>query len=289
MTGHRAAALAVMVLGLAATACSDSPLEYNHLTQAVETLKVAAIQYTDGSHTKVDPTCAQAADGLKDACAIKKYIADAKAQGAVLFVTPEDGVGQQYLEPDPEVGDLPATSTKWGDDELVKVFSQQALQHQMHVVLHLQTYSGQNPNTKKYKAQLAFDPTGKIVAKHHKFELYGAEANSLTPGTDVTVFDTPAGKVGLLICADMYGDLRLQDKLVNQLEARVVAVSSMWTVKGGWRWQAAFAKNWGVYVVGSQAALGPGVGGGIFDTEGKTLDLWESTEPHLTIASIPAP
>ena len=249
------------------------------------TVKVAAVQYDTGDHPSVDATCA--ASSMPDACAVGKMAAQAKAKGAILVVTPEYGLGQKYYEPVPKLGENPGTSTTWSEGTLIKSFSKQAATLGIHLVIDLQTSQG--TGKAKHNTVVAFGPKGKVVGVHHKFELFDSEAKNLTPGTDVMVFDSPAGKVGLLICADMYGDLRLQHKLTRTLKARVVAVSSLWTATGGQRWQQNFAKNWGVYVVGSNTTAGAGRGGGVYSPTGKVLAEHTSSSPAVVVAEIPAP
>ncbi|MFH1132050.1 MAG: carbon-nitrogen hydrolase family protein [Pseudomonadota bacterium] len=258
-----------------------------YISQALGTQLVAAIQFdANNSDVKaVDPSCASEENA--SVCAVKKLITQAQAAGAILVVTPEYGLGQEYLEPDPTIGETPAISADWPDDTFIKEFSKQANELQIYLVINLQTYSGSGTSEKTFNTQVAFGPDGKVVGVHHKFELFDSEADFLTPGVDVMAFDTPLGKVGLLICADMYGDLRLHDKLTGQLGAKIVAVSSFWTANGGYRWPANFAKNWGVFVISSNTTAGEGQGGGIFDPDGTALDLMTSGTPGVASAAIP--
>lgn len=276
-------------LALVAPACTPGPAheqepERNSTRQPLKAMKVAAVQYSEGYYAKVDPACSS--DKNPDLCAIQKLIAKAQAQGAVLVVTPENEVGQKYQELDPSIGDLPATSPDWSDGHVIKALSKQAIQQKVYVVVHLQTKKG----TSKYSTQVAFDPSGKVVGKHHKFELYGGEKGYYTPGknVDLSWFNSPAGKVGMLICADIYGDLRMNDKLTRVLGTRVVTFSTWWTVAEATRWPASYAKNWGVYVVAANRIDSAGKGGGIFDPEGKALVKHTASDPGVVIAEIPA-
>ena len=276
-----------LALTLALAACNGGPVDEptGALTLAnKQTLKVAAIQYSEGMYKQVDASCAT------DVCAVQKLVAQAVSQGATFVVAPEQGLGQQYLELSPDPGEVPADSKDWAADTLIKTFSQQAKQLKTYLVINLQTYTEQ-PTTKKYNTLVAFGPGGVVLARHYKFELFSSEAKSLTPGKDfaTSTFNTPLGKVGLLICADLYGDLRMQDKLTRVLGARVVLVSSFWTAPGAQRWQQSFAKNWGVYVVGSNLVSGAGRGGGIFDPEGQELALYDKNTPGVIVADIPQP
>lgn len=278
----------ILLLSLALLgACAESHGDLGALTRSVTSLKVAGIQYSEGRYAEVDPTCSGAKH--PDVCAVQKLVEQAAGLGAKLIVTPEYGLGQQYLEPTPELGEVPADSSSWDDDDFIKMFSKQAKQLGVYVAIDLQTYTGQQPGLKKHNSLVAFGPGGKVLARHHKFELFDSEAKSLTPGTDVTTFETPLGKVGLLICADLYGDLRLHDRLTRTLGARVVLVSSFWTAPAGLRWQQSFAKNWGVYVVGSNVVDGAGHGAGVFGPNGEELAVWDQTSPKALVAEVPQP
>jgi len=276
----------VPALALLACACADpgAALPAPAVGRPLATdVKVAAVQYGTGSHGLVDTDCASAV--LPDACAVAKLVEQAAKAGAKLVVTPEYGLGQKYLEPVPVVGKNPGTDASWSGGSLIKSFSQRAALLKIHLVVNLQTNGGGGA---RYNSQVAFSPSGAVAAIHHKFELFASERKSLTPGKELNVFSSPVGKVGLLICADLYGDLRKHRQLTGPLGARVVAVSSLWTADGGWRWQQNFARNWGVYVVGSNTTGGAGRGGGIFDPTGRVLAKHTDGKPAVTLANIPA-
>ena len=225
----------------------------------------------------------------KDLCAIQELISQAHAAGALLVVTSEYGLGQSYYEPVPVLGVNPATDSNWGDDLFIKILSKQAAALKIYLVINLQTVISVTGGKKYHNSQVAFGPDGTVVGVHHKFELFASEAKDLTPGQDVSVFDTPLGKVGMLTCADLYGDLRLHDKLTRTLGAKVIAVSSLWTANGSVNWPRNYAKNWGVHVLFSNTTNGTGRGGGIFDPKGEALDLRQDMTPGITYASITVP
>ena len=63
-----------------------------------------------------------------------------------------------------------------------------------------------------YNTSYVYDPAGVQIAKHRKTHLFDIdvkggqsfkESETLTAGSDITVFDTAFGKIGLLICFDM--------------------------------------------------------------------------------------
>ena len=65
---------------------------------------------------------------------------------------------------------------------------------------------------KIYNTAYVFDPTGTCVARHRKMHLFDIdvqggqsfrESATLSPGNDITLFDTPYGRIGLCICFDL--------------------------------------------------------------------------------------
>lgn len=251
--------------------------------------KVAAVQYGAGQAAAVAPACNT---NLKpDVCALMEMTLEARQAGASVVVLPEYALSddQEYLEPVPSLGSNPGNNASWPDDVLLKIFSKYANQLDIYLVVDMITYTGTDPNYNLYNTQVAFDPEGDVVGVHHKFELFGNEKNGLTAGTDVMVFDTPLGKMGLLICADIYGSSTLLNKLTNTLDARVVAFSSYWTVSGAVNWQTNFADDYNVYLIASNTTHSPGYGGGVYDTSGNALEQAVSTTPSIVLADIPLP
>jgi len=248
---------------------------------------VAAIQYGTGQAALVKSSCSNAVN--PDLCAVMELIKQAQAAGAAFVVTSEYGLGQTYYEPLPAKGDNPGTSAAWPQDAFITILSKQADTLNLYLVINVLTQSGANPNVSYHNTEIAFDPTGKVVAVHNKFNLFGGETQSLTAGNDVVTFDTPLGKLGLLICADIYGSSTLLSKLANTLKARVVLVSSYWTVSNSVSWYKSYAKKWAMYTVVSNTTHSPGQGGGVYDPSGAALAQKIQTSPTIVYASIPTP
>jgi predicted amidohydrolase len=251
--------------------------------------KVAAVQYGEGQAGNVNSGCAT--NPAPNLCAIKMMVLQARIEGASFIVTPEYALipDQEYLEPYPTLGENPGTDTTWPDDLFIKIFSQWAQKLGVYLVINLLTYTGTQANHQIYNTDVAFDSSGTIIGLHRKFELFGNENTSLTPGNDVMVFSTPLGKMGILICADIYGDASLLNKLTNTLDARVIAFSSFWTTSGAVNWQEDFAKNYGVYLIAANTTISPGHGGGIYDPSGNPLAQEIKTKPSIVYADIPLP
>lgn len=67
-------------------------------------------------------------------------------------------------------------------------------------------------NEKIYNTSFVFDSNGELIAKHRKVHLFDIdikdritfkESDVLTPGNEVTIFNTPYGKFGVMICYDI--------------------------------------------------------------------------------------
>lgn len=268
-------ALAAWSLTPGVSGAADPTAQVAPATEA-NTVRVASIVYGGQHPERVAPECRE-----NNNCAIEMLIRQAHAQRAQLIVAPEYGLDQSGDEPDPLVGtlsyEMPARA------HLARRFAALADELDVYLVINLETREG----TDNFNTQLAFDPSGRLVAKHHKFELYGGERDTMTAGHDVSIFDTPFGRVGLLICADIYGDPALHRRLTRELGANIIAFSAEWTVRGAARWQAAFAHDWGVYVVGSNGADGAGQGGGIFDRQGKAIASSKAGDAQVLVATVP--
>ena len=70
------------------------------------------------------------------------------------------------------------------------------------------------------------DKNGSVLGEYHKNHLYLSERHFLTPGTEVSVFDTSYGKVGLIICWDiMFPEIFAR---MNTLGVQIVYCPSYW-------------------------------------------------------------
>lgn len=249
--------------------------------------KVAAVQYSSGSAGQVKAACLN--NPQPNVCALGHMIGVAAGAGARFVVLPEYAVGndQKYYEAPPKVGVNPGTDPKWPAGLLTKYFSKQAAKYKVYLVINLLTFTGVKPNTKYHNTNLAFTPGGSVAAVHHKFNLFGEEPKYLTPGNSVVTLGTPLGPMGLLVCADIYGDPALLSQLRYGKKARVVAFTSYWTTSGAVNWQADYAKKYGVYLIAANTLSSPGRGGGIYGPQGQVLAQAIKGTPSIVVAKIP--
>ena len=265
-------------------------------------IKVAAIQYGPGQFT-------YALGCSDDNCGLAYYIQEAASNGANYVVTPEYAFDQQYYIWFPTNGVKPATDANWGPNSLLGQLSQLADTENITLIVTLMTQGGTTAAPEFYNTHIVLDAQGKVVQTHKKYYLYSGEKKNLTAGTNCCdLFDTPAGKAGLLICADIncivYLDyknqgsctkagLTMMDNFVAQ-KARIVFFSSYWMAWKNPIWKAKaimakFAQYANAYVVGANIIDGNYHGGGVFAPDGTTIDLVDQKTPGIAYGTIPAP
>lgn len=265
--------------------------------------KVAAVQY-GGEYSQV-------AGCTNDLCALSSLIKDAKKNAAELAVVPEYSVEQTKSESAPTVGDSPATDAKWAEGTITKTFAKLAAEQKLTIAFNLITEEA----GKLYNTNLAVGADGKVLARHFKFQLFGSEASQLTPGPSIdhAFFQTPAGKAGLLVCADVQCIIvaSITGKMVETQDCSALAISllkdyfsvakkpdlillsSVWTVGGATNpWgslnvQSAVAKNGQAHVVAANTTGGQGKGGGIYKPDGTAIVQDASGKPMVLYAELP--
>ncbi len=268
---------------------------------ALTHLKVAAVQYgaTDYSTVK---GCSD------DICGLSYHIRAAAKAKARLVVTPEYFQKQKYAEMSPSVGDKPGSDSRWKQGSAVKTFSALADQLNITLVYNLITQVGSGSSAKLYNTAVAVGPDGKVVARHYKFQLFGSESKQLTVGDSIksSFFQTPAGRAGLLICADaqcvvtnMSVSVDCTSHSVSMLKSyfatkpRLVLFSSFWTVGSSnptwWslKIQEKLARQGKVWLVVANTTKGAGSGGGIYDPTGKVIKQVDKSAPVILYADIP--
>jgi predicted amidohydrolase len=235
--------------------------------------RVASILYTGSTPDALLDRCGSSDNN----CVIEALVGVAAEHGADLVVAPEYGLDQYEAELLPSPGDKPHVDPDRDPKSLLARFADVADKNEVYLVINLITHEpekvprGSDGTRDEFNTVVAFGPDGAVVGRHHKFELFGAERQDLTAGEAVTAFDTPFGRVGLLVCADIYGQPAMHQELMRELEVRIVAWSAAWTVEGATRWQSTFARDWNVFLVAANGARGEGGGGGVFDPNGNSI------------------
>ncbi len=82
--------------------------------------------------------------------------------------------------------------------KLKNSIAQLAKTHAKYIAIGLADYKKES----LINALSVFDPSGKIICTTAKSNLWHFDSNWFDYGTDFPVFDTPFGKIGLMVCAD---------------------------------------------------------------------------------------
>ncbi len=270
-------------------------------TAKASAYKVAAVQYTKGDYAKVTG-CSD------DICGLGHFVKEAVKQGAKLIVTPEYSLTQKYAEQTPAVGDKPATDARWKSAKYMPAFAKMADEKNVILLINLITQVGKGSSAKLYNTSVALDGAGKVVARHHKFELFASESQQLSVGPDISssLFDTPAGKAAILICADAQcivtklsagpsctaHSVKMLKDLFLHKKPKLVLFSAAWTIpSGNYPWGSVevikqIAQN-NVWVVAAGNTRSKGPGGGVWKPGGDPVKSTTSSSPSVIVADIP--
>jgi predicted amidohydrolase len=145
-------------------------------------VRLASVHYRPhGAKTTLD-ACRQFAPVIEEAARRK---ADLVVLGETLTYA---GVGSTYADcAEP----IPGPSTAY--------FGELAKKHQLHIVAGLI----ERDRHQLFNVAVLIGPDGKIAGKYRKVCLPDGEYDKgMSPGTDYPVFDTPLGRIGMMICYD---------------------------------------------------------------------------------------
>jgi len=127
---------------------------------------------------------------------IERTVLAARAQGAELVVFPECSLGGYVREPMPgeSAPDLPVALEREGAEmaELIRIAGDTVL---------CVGYSEVVPGARPYNSAICVSGDG-ILGHHRKVHLPPGERFAYAAGDRFEAFDTPAGRIGMLICYD---------------------------------------------------------------------------------------
>ena len=156
-------------------------------------VRVAAIQMASGPNV---------AANLAEA---ERLVAAAVKQGAKLVALPEYFAIMGLKDTDKV-----AAQESEGKGPIQKFMSNIAKKHKIWLIGGSIPLTCNNPD-KVRNSCLVYDDKGKQVARYDKIHLFGLdlgaehyqEENTIEPGDEIVVLDTPFGRVGLSICYDL--------------------------------------------------------------------------------------
>jgi deaminated glutathione amidase len=133
------------------------------------------------------------------------FIQEAAEAGARFVATPENTCLMA-----PDGGAKLALSHEEGRDPAVPAFAEAARRHQIWLLVG--SLAVKVSATKTANRSMLFDDQGRLVAQYDKIHLFDVdlpsgetyrESNSVAPGAQAIVAETPFGRLGLSICYDL--------------------------------------------------------------------------------------
>ena len=149
----------------------------------------------------------------------EKMILKAAAGGADLIILPET-LDLAWTHPSvfDEAEEIPGPRSTF--------FCQLARKHNLWMCLGLT----EKLENKTYNTALLIDAEGKICHKYHKINLLEVEFPFYEVGQNISVIDTPFGKIGVNICADNYNEALCLGHSLARMGAQLILSPSSWTV-----------------------------------------------------------
>jgi len=166
------------------------------------------------------------------------YMEEASAKGAHLIVFPEialqqnPGWGTSAYRPTQEELDYVRDTAEAIPGDSTEILVDKARELNIYVVFGMTEYSPDDG--KLYNSSVFLGPDG-VIGKYRKSNLWdastgGNENLSWERGKEIVVLDSPIGKVGLIICIDMY--YFIGDKVAKE-GAELIATASAWPASSG--------------------------------------------------------
>jgi nitrilase len=190
--------------------------------------RVAAIQMASGPNINANLIEAQ------------RLISDAADAGATLVVLPENFALMGMSEQD-KVNER----ERPGDGPIQNFLSQQAAQHRIWLVggtVALQS----TVDDKIRAASLVFNAQGEQVARYDKIHLFDVhidatgenynESETIEPGDQIVVIDTPFGRLGVAVCYDLRFPELFRRMLDEGMEVAVIP-SAFTAITGKAHWE----------------------------------------------------
>ncbi|MEO6460938.1 MAG: carbon-nitrogen hydrolase family protein, partial [Bdellovibrionota bacterium] len=134
-----------------------------------------------------------------------------------------------------------------------------ALAKELGIYLHVGLAEVDAKTDLYYNTVVAFAPTGEIVAKYRKMGLYKIEENYLSKGTEGVTYDAPFGRVGIIICSDVYHEQPIASYRPGNVE--ILALSTSWAaMNSGWSAFTTAARSAHMYVLAANMPYFPDSG-----------------------------
>jgi len=153
-------------------------------------------------------------------------IAEAASLGAHLIVLPELWISGYYLSTE-EFNVFAQTP----QDKTISLFKEVAKEHNVVLVVPYVEKEGDNI----YIATAVIENTGELLSSYRKSFLWGREKNHFTAGErKYDVIPTSAGKIGVLICADI--EFPEPSRILALQGTELIICPSVWSIPAESRW-----------------------------------------------------
>jgi predicted amidohydrolase len=96
--------------------------------------------------------------------------------------------------------------------------------------------------TNLYNANVFLGPDG-VIGKHRKTFFVGNDGQIWSLGSGYVVLDSPLGKVGLMICAEMYSGWNYPGPVLASQGSDLLVTSSAWWTSVAWAWDLMTVTN----------------------------------------------
>lgn len=144
-------------------------------------------------------------DKANDLSVYKNFIREAASKGSNLIIFPEmslTAAGAPYGGSHEQIADrfilaetIPGPST----EELIK----EARDHDIYIIAGMLERDQKNPD-RIYNTAPIISPDKGLIGAYRKVHLFKTEKSYTAPGSDLPIFETRYGPIGVLICSDFY-------------------------------------------------------------------------------------
>jgi predicted amidohydrolase len=161
---------------------------------------------------------------------LERFIREAAQNGAEIVLTPEFGIVGY-----PDQPHLPDHEDNFKSPEEVEPYSEtsrgpsftffSALARELGIFIHYGFVTTGDQPREFFNTVQVVDPSGELVAEYNKIALFELENDYLKPGVEGAIYESPAGRVGIIICADVYTESALR---WYRGEVELLALSTSW-------------------------------------------------------------
>jgi predicted amidohydrolase len=215
--------------------------------------KVAVVQWAPPQAAQVGITVQQADDfKLGNLKQVEVFVREAASNGAVYVSLPEFSVVGY-----PDIPELPNEEDNFRNREDIAPYVEKipgktsdylaALAKELGIYIQAGMAEVDSKTDNYHNSIVVVGPEGTVVASYRKQHLFQLEYNYAVPGTQNTVFETAFGKIGLIVCSDVY-----DSEVLNKYRSsgiQVLSLSTSWAQENsGWGYFSRAATRVNAYV-----------------------------------------